>query len=95
MRMPLVIPLSSKDGISNKNARMTNTLVVKNPTGAMFAELRPALERLADTTGNGNGVTEFNGVIISVFGDALTAGDSFAPIGTLDDHFYDFAQSTL
>lgn len=76
MRIPLVTQLSSKDGSSDKNARMTNTLVAKNPTGTSFAEVRPGLEFYATAAGNGHGIVSFNDELLSVYGSNLVVLDN-------------------
>lgn len=93
MRLPLVSPIESRDGTVEKDALCKNLLIEQDVDA--LAVLRPGLEFVADTTGNGNGIVDFNGEVLTVFGTALTIGDSFAALGTIGDSFYDFAQSTL
>ncbi len=66
MRIPLVPQLSTKDGETNKNARMTNALKESTVTGAV-AQVRPGLDQLATTTGSGNGLVDFDGELVSIF----------------------------
>jgi hypothetical protein len=96
MRIAVTPKLSTKDGESNKNARMTNALVEKNPTGAIFGAVRPGIVVSATSSGDGNGVAEFNGILIAVYGSTLVINDGgFATIGALDNQFFDFTQSTI
>lgn len=73
MRLPLVPSLSTKNGVSNKNARMTNVLKESKKTGDM-AVVRPGLTLNATASGVGNGLVVFNGELISVFGTTLGIG---------------------
>lgn len=73
MRLPLVPSLSTKNGVSNKNARMTNVLKESKKTGDM-AVVRPGLTLNATASGVGNGLVVFNDELISVFGTTLGIG---------------------
>jgi len=73
MRLPVTPQLSTKDGISNKNARLTNTLKESGSTGD-FGVVRPGLVEAAASAGNGNGLVCFNGELVSIFGAELGAG---------------------
>jgi len=96
MRIAVTPQLSTKDGESNKNARMTNALVEKNPTGAVFGAIRPGLVVLGTSSGEGHGVVEFNGMLLAVYGDTLIINDGgIVEIGTIDNQFFDFTQSTI
>lgn len=75
MRLPITPQLSTKDGISNKNARLTNTLKETAAQGE-FATVRPGLVTAATSTGNGNGIVCFNGELVSVYGATLGAGQT-------------------
>jgi hypothetical protein len=70
MRLPVVHQISTKDGTSNKNARLTNTLKETRQTGEL-AVVRPGLETAATSAGNGNGLVCFNGELISLYGNAI------------------------
>ena len=94
MRLPVVVELDSRDGVSNKDARLTNALK-ENDEGVTLAALRPGLSAIAAATGNGSGVTAFNGTLISVFGTVLGHGEGPATIGTVETGTYDFAASPL
>lgn len=72
MRLPVTPQLSTKDGISNKNARLTNCLKEVRQTGDL-AQVRPGLEVAATSVGNGNGLVCFDGELVSVFGATLRA----------------------
>lgn len=73
MRLPLVASLSTKDGVSNKNARLTNTLK-ETTASAEFAVVRPGLSLNATATGVGQGLVVFNDELISVYGTTLGIG---------------------
>lgn len=94
MRLPVIHELDSRDGESNKDARLTNVLS-ENDEGGVLAVVRPALSTIATATGNGNGVTEFDGVLISVFGTVLGYGETPSTIGSVVSGKYDFTQSPL
>lgn len=70
MRLPVAGNISTRDGSSNKNARMTNMLA-EEKQGKSFAAVRPGLNQVASTTGNGNGIVCFNGDLVNVFGATL------------------------
>lgn len=70
MRLPVVPPLSTKDGTSNKNARLTNCLKESKKTGDK-AVIRPGLVLDAQASGVGNGLVAFNGELVSVYGATL------------------------
>lgn len=93
MRLPVVPGISTKDGTSNKNARLTNMLKERRKAGDL-AVIRPGLEVSAASTGNGNGLVAFNGELVSVYGATLglntgpesivaTVGESYT-----DAYFY-------
>ena len=70
MRLPVVPPISTKDGLSNKNARLTNCLKeVKK--GGEKAVVRPGLVLDAVASGVGHGLVAFNNELISVYGATL------------------------
>lgn len=78
MRLPVVPELSTKDGVSNKNARLTNCLK-ESKQGGNKAVVRPGLE-LSDTySGLGNGLIVFDGRLLVVYDDTVTdvVEDSF------------------
>lgn len=101
MRLPVFPNISTKDGTSNKNARLTNVLKVSGPKE--IAEIRPALVESAVSTGNGNGLVSFNDELISVYGATLgvsvveggSGGGSIPALATIQAGKYDFAQSTI
>ncbi len=90
-RLPIAPPVESRDGTVEKDGLCKNLLVEQDET-AVYAALRPALSLLDTLSGDGNGIAEFNGTLVSVFGATLTIG---ATTSTLEDRFFDFAQSTL
>lgn len=96
MRLPLAVDIDSRDGTSNKDARMTNMLS-ENDQSSTLAVVRPGLSSLLTATGNGNGVVSFNDVLISVYGTALGCrpASSIVSIGTVMNGAYDFVQSPL
>ena len=78
MRLPVVPQISTKDGVSNKNARLTNCLK-ESKSGGDKAVIRPGLE-LSDTyAGLGNGLIVFDGRLLVVYDDTVTdvVEDSF------------------
>lgn len=91
MRLPLIPGVESRDGTSNKDARMTNALK-ETENGVDYAGVRPALGLVADTTGNGNGMF-FLDTLIVVFGTSAKYSESLTTIGAVDDGMYDFVKS--
>ena len=78
MRLPITTNVSTKDGQSNKNARLTNCLKEAKKSGDK-AVIRPGLV-LSDTySGLGNGLIEFDGRLLVVYDDTVTdvVEDSF------------------
>ena len=94
MRLPVTTDINSRDGVSNRDERLTNTLV-ENDEGVQYAALRPALESVSSNSGHGNGVVDFQGVLVSVFGATAGAGSTPSTIGTVGNGATDFAQSPL
>lgn len=92
MRLPLIPNVESRDGTSNKDARMTNSLK-ESENGVDYASVRPALTLVADTTGDGNGMFYLD-TLITVFGTTAKYSESLTLIGTVDDGMYDFVRST-
>lgn len=77
MRLPLALELDSRDGTSNKDSRLTNALVERDE-GIVFATVRPGLSTLATRSGTGNGLMQFNAMIVSIYGDTIyVTGGSF------------------
>jgi len=70
MRLNVVPQISTKDGQSNKNARLTNCLKESKKSGDM-AVIRPGLVLDAVASGVGNGLVSFNGELVSVYGSTL------------------------
>ncbi len=68
MRLPLNPDISSRDGSSIKNARMTNVLSEKKPTGQVVSAVRPGLTQVASTTGSGKGLVCWNGTLMAMYG---------------------------
>ena len=73
MRLPLVPKLSTKDGSSDSNGRMTNMLVNTTSIGVSHAEVRPALalQESTESPAQGNGIVDFNGTLLSIYGTDL------------------------
>lgn len=70
MRLPVVPQISTKDGISNKNARLTNCLKEVKKSGEK-AVVRPGLV-LDDTyTGVGSGLIPFDGRLLVIYDDTV------------------------
>ncbi len=75
MRLPVVPDISTKDGVSNKNARLFNTLKESKSSGDK-AVVRPGLV-LSDTyAGLGNGLIEFDGRLLVIGDDTIYQDDS-------------------
>jgi hypothetical protein len=94
MRMPLVSPIDSRDGSDDKDALLRNVLG-EMEEGGPIAAVRPGLATIATSTGNGSGVTAFDGVLISVFGTTVRYSPSLTTIDAVAAGTYDFCQSTL
>lgn len=71
MRIPLAGQISTKDGATNKNSRLYNVLAEDKKDGKVVAGVRPGLNRLSDTSGNGNGIICFNGSLVNLFGTTI------------------------
>ena len=71
MRMPLVGNISTKDGATNKNARLTNMLVEQKKNGTTLATVRPGLNGLATSSGDGNNLVCFGGELINIYGNNI------------------------
>lgn len=78
MRLPLIAPLESRDGVSNRDARFTNMLAETNDAGVMIAVKRPGLVNVASPTGTAQGLCEFDGELISIYN--ATLGKSTATV---------------
>jgi hypothetical protein len=94
MRLPCIHELDSRDGESNKDSRLTNVLS-ETDENVTLAVVRPAISTIATAAGTGNGVTAFNGVLISVFGTVLGHGETPSTIGSVISGKYDFVASPL
>lgn len=73
MRLPVVPQISTKNGTSNKNARLTNCLKESKKSGDK-AVIRPGLVLDAQASGVGNGLVVFNNELVSVYGATLGFG---------------------
>lgn len=73
MRLPITPQISTKDGLSNKNARLTNCLKEVKKAGEK-AVVRPGLVLDAQASGVGNGLVVFNNELVSVYGATLGFG---------------------
>ena len=78
MRLPVVPQISTKDGVSAKNARLTNCLKETTKRGDK-AVIRPGLVLNSETSGVGGGLVSFNDELVSVYGTTL--GFGIAPGG--------------
>jgi len=94
MRFGLVPDIDSRNGTANKDERLTNVLV-ESDEGVVLAALRPGLSTIASASGNGNGLVNFQQVLISVFGTTLGYGETPTTIDTVENGTFDFAQSPL
>lgn len=72
MKLPLAIPIDSRNGRGQYDARPVNVLKESSATGESVVK-RPALVKSVgpDVPANGNGLVDFNGSLISVFGATL------------------------
>lgn len=70
MRLPVLPQLSTKDGLSNKNARLTNCLKESKKSGDM-AVVRPGLELNDTYSGIGNGLIPFDGRLLVIYDDTV------------------------
>lgn len=94
MRIPVVGQIDSRDGVSDKDARLTNTLM-EIDEGITLACVRPALVTDSTNTGNGNGLFCFNSSLISIFGTVIGVNQTPTSLGSVINDKYDFAQSPL
>lgn len=94
MRLPLILDVDSRDGTSDKDSRYTNVLS-ESDEGVSLAVIRPGLVAASSNSGNGNGITEFHGTLISSFGTTLGTGETPSSIGTVANGVMDFAESPL
>lgn len=76
MRLPVVHQISTKDGVSNKNARLTNCLKETSKTSEK-AVVRPSLVESTTYAGVGNGLIVFNRNLLVVVDDKVQF-DEFA-----------------
>jgi len=81
MRLPVVPQISTKDGISNKNSRLTNALKETNKQGDK-AVIRPGLTLNATASGVGNGVVVFNDALVSVYGSTIGESRNKVVVGS-------------
>ena len=93
MRLPLVADIDTRDGSTDRDERLTNTLAEQDGK-AIYACVRPGLNQLATKTGVGNGVTCFGGTLISVYGTVLGYGNNPTTIQAVTSGEYDFAVMT-
>ena len=70
MRLPVVPQISTKDGTSNKNARLTNCLK-ESKQGGEKAVVRPGLETSDTYSGIGNGLIPFDGRLLVIYDDTV------------------------
>ncbi len=104
MRLPLPVSIASRDGSSDKDERLVNCLGEKEDE-QIFAAVRPGLTEVADTTGSGKGLVDWNGQLIAMYGttvysasgseDEETFTITTGPGGFLDGARGVFASPTL
>ncbi len=73
MRLTVVPNVSAKDGVSNKNARLTNCLKETTKRGDK-AVVRPGLVLETEGSGVGGGLVAFGDELVSVYGTTLGFG---------------------
>lgn len=71
MRLSLTPSVSTKDGTSNRNARLTNCLKESKKTGDK-AVIRPGLGLNDTFSGIGNGLIPFDGRLLVIYGDTVS-----------------------
>ena len=71
MRLPVIGSISTKDGATNKNARLTNMLAETRKDGKVVAGVRPGLNQVIASSGNGNSIVCFNGTLINLYGNKI------------------------
>ncbi len=69
MRLPLISPLATRDGLAPKDERLTNTLRDEDKV-----VVRPALTLVDTFSGTGNGLVAFQDELLSVYGATLISG---------------------
>jgi len=94
MRVPVVPDADSRDGVSDKDARLTNALMEPD-ADAMMAVVRPGLTLEATASGAGNGVVVFNDAMVSVYGATIGSGVPPTLVGAVVPGQFDFCQSPL
>ena len=94
VRLPLVPVIDSRNGTTEKDALVRN-LLKETDEGTELLCLRPGLVTISSNTGNGSGLTDLDGVLISVFGTTLGYGNTPASVGTVVAGTYDFAAGPL
>lgn len=96
MRLPIADDLDSRNGVANKDARLTNMLKEADE-GRELAVIRPGLVSQVVSSGAGGGLVQFNGDLLTVFGTTLGRYSSGAigSLGTVGAGVYDFAQGPL
>ncbi len=94
MRVPIVPDADSRDGVSDKDARLTNALMEPD-ADTMMAVVRPGLSLGATASGAGNGLVVFNDELISVYDATVGAGNPPVSVGTVSGSSFDFAQSPI
>lgn len=81
MRLPITPQISTKDGVSAKNARLTNCLK-ESKKGGDKAVVRPGLVLDAQASGVGHGLVVFNNELVSVYGTTLGINEQVFSIGS-------------
>jgi uncharacterized membrane protein len=85
MRLPVTTQISTKDGTTNKNARLTNCLK-ESKKGGDKAVIRPGLVLDAQASGIGYGLVVFNNELVSVYGATLGIGvEEAAEVGPMEE----------
>ena len=73
MRLPVVSSISTKNGTSNKNSRLTNCLR-ETKKDREFAVVRPGLDLISSSSGAAGGLVAFNNTLVALYGTAIYAG---------------------
>jgi hypothetical protein len=81
MRLPLIAPTETRDGIENKDSAMVNVLSEQSASGNICA-VRPALvlNQIVSADAKGGGLVSFNSKLLSVYGANLFVQENaYAP----------------
>ncbi len=83
MRLPLAANIESRDGLADKDERLTNVLA-ESDKDVILAVVRPGRSTVATYSGAGNGMVAFASQLVSIYGSTIhvTTGTFALPSGT-------------